>query len=705
MARQIEKDFDRIATSANTKRAVTQLQNLALKVQALGPEFQGMANKIIRSAGQIKDSVGDVSAQIQYFSSDTRRIDAVISGAQGIAGAFAIAEGAAALFGSENEELKKTMQKVQGAIALLNGIQAVQNVLQKESALMTGLVAAGQQLLAIKTFAAASAMNAFKVALIGTGIGAAVVLVASLAGAFSDTASNTKAAIEEQKKYNDELGKLRKEREELEQGEEKYSRNELKRVSQSLKAGQDELKEIQSNFAQRIKDNKDLGIEMLDSDKKTYDGKIKALTLSNETFLVEKLKLEQKIGKIDDQSKSKQIKTAETIASKTLKTKQDNLSSSFDLTISNLKAEESAQLLLAKTEIDKAKIQTDTANLILDEKAKYLVKQEKLRPQEEKNAQLLANNLKIIENEQNQNLDNFINKQGDLKEKDIDDNKKRIQEFYKNEQDKASFIDQANKQELDNLNNYYQLKENAATKDFQNGILTEKQYNIAILQLQLQRAQNTLQALKDAGVTNTAEVEKQILDLQAKLKEGLTGVDDITKKFNESINSAFQSISANGFESIGKSLGDSITKGASFMDAAFQTVLSSIAGFIEAYGKAMIAYGVAKLALNTAFASLNPALAIAAGVALVATASIVRSTEMGGVTAFAEGGIVSGPTLGLMGEYPGASSNPEVIAPLDKLKSLIGGGGDSGGYIAETRFDGRDLFLAVKKYERDSARG
>jgi hypothetical protein len=337
MARQIERDFDRIATSANTKRAVTQLQNLALKVQALGPEFQGMANKIIRSAGQIKDSVGDVSAQINYFSSDTRRIDAVISGAQGIAGAFAIAEGAAALFGSENEELKKTMQKVQGAIALLNGIQAVQNVLQKESALMTGLVAAGQQLLAIKTYAAASAMNAFKVALIGTGIGAAVVLVASLAGAFSDTANNTREAIAEQKKYNDEIAKLKREREELEQGEEKFSRNELKRVSKSLKAGQDELKEIQTNFAQRIKDNKALGVEMSESDKKTYEAKVKALTLNNDTLVVEELKLKQKIGKIDEQSKNKQIKTAETLSAKTLKTKQDNLASSFDLTISNLK--------------------------------------------------------------------------------------------------------------------------------------------------------------------------------------------------------------------------------------------------------------------------------------------------------------------------------------------------------------------------------
>ena len=705
MARQIERDFDRIATSANTKRAVTQLQNLALKVQALGPEFQGMANKIIRSAGQIKDSVGDVSAQINYFSSDTRRIDAVISGAQGIAGAFAIAEGAAALFGGENEELKKTLQKVQGAIALLNGIQAVQNVLQKESAFMTGLVAAGQQLLAIKTYAAASAMNAFKVALIGTGIGAAVVLVASLAGAFSDTADSTKEAIAEQKKYNDELIKLKKERAELEQGEEKYSRNELKRVSQSLKAGQDELKEIQTNFAKRIKDNKDLGVQTLDSDQKTYEAKVKALTLNNETLIVEKLKLEQKIGKIDEQSKNKQIKTAETLSAKTLKTKQDNLASSFDLTISNLKAEESALLLTAKTEADKAKIQTDYANTILDEKAKYLVEQEKLRPQEEKNAKLLANNLKIIENEQAQNLDNFIAKQGDLKDKDIDDNKKRVAEYYKNEQDKASFVDQANKQELENLNNYYQLKENAATKDFQNGLLTEKQYNIAILKLQLQRAQNTLKAIKEGGVQNTAEVEKQILDLQAKLNEGLTGVDDITKKFNESINSAFQSVSQGGFESIGKALGDSISKGASFMDAAFQTVLSSIAGFIEAYGKAMIAYGVAKLALNSAFASLNPALAIAAGVALVATATIVRNTEMGGVTAFANGGIVSGPTLGLMGEYPGASSNPEVIAPLDKLKSLIGGGGDSGGYVAETRISGRDLSLVLKRYERDAARG
>lgn len=59
--------------------------------------------------------------------------------------------------------------------------------------------------------------------------------------------------------------------------------------------------------------------------------------------------------------------------------------------------------------------------------------------------------------------------------------------------------------------------------------------------------------------------------------------------------------------------------------------------------------------------------AIGAGFASAATA-MVKSI---GVTPFAKGGIVSGPTLAMVGEYPGASKNPEVIAPLDKLQNMI----------------------------------
>lgn len=42
------------------------------------------------------------------------------------------------------------------------------------------------------------------------------------------------------------------------------------------------------------------------------------------------------------------------------------------------------------------------------------------------------------------------------------------------------------------------------------------------------------------------------------------------------------------------------------------------------------------------------------------------------VPQFAAGGIVSGPTLAMVGEYAGAGSNPEVIAPLSDLQSMIG---------------------------------
>ena len=49
----------------------------------------------------------------------------------------------------------------------------------------------------------------------------------------------------------------------------------------------------------------------------------------------------------------------------------------------------------------------------------------------------------------------------------------------------------------------------------------------------------------------------------------------------------------------------------------------------------------------------------------------VTFNALSGLPAFANGGIVSSPTLGLVGEYSGARSNPEVIAPLDRLKSML----------------------------------
>ncbi len=76
---------------------------------------------------------------------------------------------------------------------------------------------------------------------------------------------------------------------------------------------------------------------------------------------------------------------------------------------------------------------------------------------------------------------------------------------------------------------------------------------------------------------------------------------------------------------------------------------------------------------------------------------------LGGVTAFADGGIVSGPTMGLVGEYPGAKTNPEVIAPLDKLRGMLGGQAVQ----VTGKISGRDILLTSERnaIDRNRVRG
>lgn len=84
---------------------------------------------------------------------------------------------------------------------------------------------------------------------------------------------------------------------------------------------------------------------------------------------------------------------------------------------------------------------------------------------------------------------------------------------------------------------------------------------------------------------------------------------------------------------------------------------------------------------------------VGAVMAVAAVASVIAA--LASLPKFASGAVVYGPTLGLMGEYAGASSNPEVIAPLSKLQGLIGG--QQGRSEVKFRIEGRELVGILNK--------
>ena len=133
------KEFENevVATSDKSTSMKTELRELQMALQQMEASGDTSSKQFIEMsvrAGELKDQIGDTAQQIRILSSDTKHVDALISGVTGLVGAFTAVQGATALFGAENEELNEALLKVNGAMAILQGLQAVQETLNKDSA-------------------------------------------------------------------------------------------------------------------------------------------------------------------------------------------------------------------------------------------------------------------------------------------------------------------------------------------------------------------------------------------------------------------------------------------------------------------------------------------------------------------------------------------------------------------------------------------
>ncbi len=126
---------------------------------------------------------------------------------------------------------------------------------------------------------------------------------------------------------------------------------------------------------------------------------------------------------------------------------------------------------------------------------------------------------------------------------------------------------------------------------------------------------------------------------------------------------------AEGFNLIGQSVVDSL----GLAETGFQGFLGSLLQSTVQVISMLLAQAIANAIVSgTETGSASGPLAAISTPAFIALAVGSVLAAFAQVPAFADGGIVYGPTLGLMGEYPGASSDPEVISPLSKLKGMLG---------------------------------
>ena len=167
-----------------------------------------------------------------------------------------------------------------------------------------------------------------------------------------------------------------------------------------------------------------------------------------------------------------------------------------------------------------------------------------------------------------------------------------------------------------------------------------------------------------------------------------------------------------GFKSVGESVFQSLAMNAASFGNEMGQAFGAMARGAEDGKERMkeATKGIINQALAAAQATIIEAMISSGKFSGPAAPIVIPALVAGGIglvqslfadiPAFADGGIISGPTVGLMGEYPGAKTNPEVIAPLDKLQSMLG----AAPVVVTGKIAGNDIRLSNQRSERNAQR-
>ena len=148
------------------KEATVELQTMSEKFGATSQQAQNAAKKV----AELKDKIGDAKMMSDAFDPD-KKFQAVSGALSGVAGGFGAIQSGMQLFGVESEKVEKMMQKVQTAMALSQGINAITQA--KDQFKTLGVVAK-------------NALNGIKSGIAATGIGLLVVALGTMVAYWDD---------------------------------------------------------------------------------------------------------------------------------------------------------------------------------------------------------------------------------------------------------------------------------------------------------------------------------------------------------------------------------------------------------------------------------------------------------------------------------------------------------------------------------------
>ncbi len=173
-------------------------------------------------------------------------------------------------------------------------------------------------------------------------------------------------------------------------------------------------------------------------------------------------------------------------------------------------------------------------------------------------------------------------------------------------------------------------------------------------------------------------IETDFLFQQSAVEDRFKNIIEWTKKLTQE-----QQIAQSGFQMFGDILTSSLDDALSSQEKFFPIFIANIKKAIQSL--------LVQLAVMTLIASIMPASLL--GGSGLSTNIMTNLGSIMGVQPFAQGGLVTGPTTALIGEGIGTTaSNPEVVAPLDRLKQFMGGGSQN--VVVEGVIKGNDIFLS-----------